>query len=35
MEIRKMVALLSNTLKAGENRSRNQFLSEIGLTSLA
>lgn len=33
MEIRGV--LLSNALKAGENLSKNQFLSEIGLTLLA
>lgn len=35
MEIREMGVLLSNALKAGENLSRNQFLSEIGLTLIA
>lgn len=35
MEIREMGVLLSNALKAGENLSRNQFLSEIILTLVA
>lgn len=35
MEIREMGVLFSSALKAGENLSRNQFLSEIGLTLLA
>lgn len=35
MDIREVGVLLSNALKAGENLSRNRFVSEIGLTLLA